>query len=168
MLPIIILGIVLGIVIYQDCKDRAINVLTLPVILGMALWYAVEHPLWQWTFLWFNMGFVGVQLLGLTLYFSVKHWQLVNITQKYLGWGDILIFFALSPLFSPIQFIFFFIGSLIVTLLVVFLYHQLVRPLPTIPLAAAFSATTLIYGLVLYFKQLSSYNDWIILAYFYG
>lgn len=167
-LLILVLGITLAIVIYQDCKDRAISVWTLPVIFGVALWYAITNPFWEQTFLWFNLGFISIQLIGLTLYFSIKHRQWINITQQYLGWGDIWFFFALSPLFSPVQFVFFFIGSLIVTLLIVFLYNQLVRPIPTIPLAAAFSGTTLIYGFFLYFNHLSSYNDWILLAYFYG
>lgn len=168
MLPLSIMGGALFVVIYQDCKERSISTWTIPWILATALWYAFSHPFWEVWFLSFNWGFLAIQLLGLTLYFSLKEGKWINITRKYLGLGDILFFIAISPLFSPVQYVFFFIGSLIVTLLMVFLYNHLVRPIPTIPLAASFSCCTIAYMAFLYFLQLSSYNDWVFLVYFYG
>ena len=85
MLPLLIMGIALLVVVQQDCKERTISLWTIPWILITALWYAWVHPFWEAWFLGFNLGFLTIQLLGLTLYFSLKEGKWVNITQKYLG-----------------------------------------------------------------------------------
>lgn len=156
------------IVIIQDFRERAISWWTLPWVLLGGVYSAWSSELWEPWFLLFNGGFILIQLLGVSLYFSIKHKTWVNITQHHLGLGDILFFFAITPLFSPVHFCSFFIGSLLLTLLVAGIYHLLVKHIKTIPLAGAMSISWLVYKAVLYVNNCSSYDDWSLLKLFYG
>lgn len=155
-------------VIYQDFKERAISAWTVPLIFAISIYLAWTNNLWQVWFLYFNIIFIGIQLLGVSLYFSVKHRRWVNITQHYLGIGDIGFFVAISPLFAPVHFCLFFIGALILILLGAAVYHLSIKKLKTIPLAGAMSICWFLYVLLLSYYNLSSYNDWHLLQHIYG
>ena len=58
-----------------------------------------------------------LQLLLLTIYFSMKNKKWVNITKDYLGWGDILFLLTVAFFLSPMNYLFFYVGSLLVVLL---------------------------------------------------
>jgi len=64
-----------------------------------------------------NIAFLFAQLLLVTIYFSVKQGRLINITKGLLGWGDILLIVSIAFYLSSINFIFFYIISLVVVLL---------------------------------------------------
>jgi hypothetical protein len=64
-----------------------------------------------------NFAFIALQLLGIVLYFSIKQGRWVNITSSYLGWGDILFFLSITTLFPFVNYIAFYLLSLVVTLL---------------------------------------------------
>lgn len=84
----------------------------------------------------FNIGFLSIQLLALTLYYSVKRKQIVNIVNEYIGLGDIIFYVSCCCLFSPANFIFFQILSLSIILLVygvMLLFKKTISS--TIPLA---------------------------------
>lgn len=168
MHPYYWLCLVFGMVVYQDFKDRAISVWTIPSIFLLGLYAAWSSPIWEPWFLYFNLSFVAIQLIGVSLYFSIKHKQWINITEHYLGLGDICFFLAITTLFSPAQFCCFFIGSLILILLVTGIYHWSVQKIKTIPLAGAMSLCWLLYLIALYYYNTSSYNDWSLLQYIYG
>jgi len=63
------------------------------------------------------MGFIVLQLLFLTLYFSVRNRKFVNITSGLLGMGDILFLLSTAFYLSTLNFLFFYIVSLIGALL---------------------------------------------------
>lgn len=153
----------LAIVCYQDFKQRAISWWLIPLLFIPC--YGIAYLCFDAS-LWFgvsvNLGFILIQLLGLSLYFSVKNRKLVNITKEYLGIGDILFFIPLCFLFSPLHFIVFFISSFIFILIGYFLW-KLYQPTKTIPLAGALAICVPIYCLL--FDQ---YNDWTILSFLYG
>ena len=65
-----------------------------------------------------NSGFIILQLLVLTIYFSIKQARLVNITQDLLGWGDILLLLSICWYFSTFNLIVFYLFSLVLTLLI--------------------------------------------------
>lgn len=72
-----------------------------------------------------NIGFIVLQLGMLSIYFSVKNKKWLNIADKYLGWGDILFFICIAFLFSPLNYVAFYIISLVFTILLVFLQKAL-------------------------------------------
>lgn len=159
---LLLLGL-LGIVSYQDFRERAISWWLIPLLLITCFGiqqYTLGYNLWFGVFV--NSFFLLAQLLGLSLYFSIKHRKFVNITKEYLGIGDILFFIPLCFLFSPLHFIVFFISSFIFILLGYFLW-RVFQPIETIPLAGALAFCVPIYCLL--FDQ---YNDWTILSYLYG
>lgn len=163
-----LLGIGFIIILLQDFKERMISLWTLPWIFSIGMYQAWSDWLWEPWFLLSNLLFIGIQLLGVSLYFSIKHKGWINITQDYLGVGDVLFFGALTPLFAPVQFCCFFISSLLLILCSAGMYNWLIAPLKTIPLAGAMSACWLLYSLILSYYNLSSYDDWSLLKLLYG
>jgi uncharacterized paraquat-inducible protein A len=163
-----LLGLVFLIIIYQDFKERAISAWTIPLIFLLSWYLAWSDLIWQVWFLLFNVSFVGIQLLGVSLYFSIKHRQWINVTKDYLGLGDVLFFLAITPLFAPLQFCCFFIASLLFILVGAGIYHLSIRKLKTIPLAGAMSICWLLYTAIFSYYNLSSYSDWTLLQYIYG
>ncbi|HEX8545800.1 MAG TPA: hypothetical protein VF691_02500 [Cytophagaceae bacterium] len=72
----------------------------------------------------------------LTLYFSIKEKKMVNITKKYLGWGDVLFLFTLCFLFPLINYLLFYLLTLSVVIarqLIIYLIKK--QPSGKIPLA---------------------------------
>jgi hypothetical protein len=89
-------------------------------------------------YLGFNLVLLLLQLSALTLYYSVKKRQIVNIVNEYIGFGDILFFIFCCGLFAPVNFIFFQILSLTLILLVYVTFFVIKKPIhQTIPLAGA-------------------------------
>ncbi|WP_437921182.1 hypothetical protein [Sphingobacterium sp. LRF_L2] len=93
----------------------------------------------------FNLVFVGLLLLLLTLYFSVKEGKLVFIFDRYLGWGDVLFFLAITPYFDLQEYILFTILTLIVSLIFTPLFFHIQGKDQHIPLAGMQSACLLLY-----------------------
>ena len=84
----------------------------------------------------YDFLFIGIQLLLLWLYFSMKNKRFINITHQYLGLGDILFLMAITFYLSPVNYVLFYIGSLIVVLLYTLTQQVLLKKVnPQIPLA---------------------------------
>lgn len=96
----------------QDVRNRQVWVILFPVICGLSLWYKwqtidFEQLIW-------NLGFVLVCLLGLTLYLTLKTKQLVLIWKGYFSWGDILFLLAITPLlYFPTYLVYFTFGTML-------------------------------------------------------
>lgn len=83
-----------------------------------------------------NLLFLGVQLLLVTAYFSVKNKRLTNITAGMLGWGDILLLMSVAFYCSVLNFMVFYLLSLLLIVMGWALYRSLAqKPNPHIPLA---------------------------------
>lgn len=104
--------------LYQDIRYRLIYWICFPVLLflmiilgfqEMKAFDIVSNSV-------FNSGFLLLQLFMLTIYFSIKQGRLVNITDGLIGWGDVLFLFAITCYFSPINYIAFYMLSLLVIL----------------------------------------------------
>lgn len=128
-------------IIYEDFKYRAIHWIWLVLFTSLILWL---YPLNK-IHVVANLLIIGIQLMGLTVYFSLKSRKLINLTKKFLGIGDILFFIPLCLLFTPENLVWFFVSSLIFTLLG-FLIQQFIFPSKknTIPLAAWMSIALII------------------------
>lgn len=156
----------LGSICYQDIRYRAVYWVCFP-ILSILLFYlkqdhtGIKDALIEsgYTFLFF-----GIQLLLLWTYFSFKHRKPVNITTNYLGLGDILFLIAIAFYLSPVNYIIFYVASLIIVLIYTLIQRVLSQKDNTeIPLAGL---QALLLGLILIFSivkpSLRLYNDaWI-------
>lgn len=121
---------------YQDFKSREVQWFWFPLLLVLALfkiWYLDQFKE-LFSFL-LNVIMVLLQLLLLTLYFSIKERKLINIADSYLGWGDILFLLNLCFLLSPVNFILFYLVSLLVTITSYLIYNTFVNSSKPIPLA---------------------------------
>lgn len=111
----VLLLLILGAVVFQDFKSRAID-WYLPFLLMIGFFsYALENsniPIGDYAvIIAINSGFLLVQMLVLTIYFSLKASRWVNIIDKFIGLGDILVLVSFSFIFSPGNFILFFTFS---------------------------------------------------------
>ncbi len=128
----------LSVLLYQDFKYRAISWYLIP-LLFVALGYSVyaktgAGPLTKIFFT--NLGFLILQGVLLTVYFSIKEKRAFNVINTKLGIGDILFFIVLCIAFSPGNFIIFYLVGLIVTLAATLFYHLISqKQIGEIPLA---------------------------------
>lgn len=131
----------LSICFYQDVKYRGIHWLLFPVILLSGFFI---NSKWNLQDTISNVFFV-VGILGLlSLYLSVKHGEWVNITKGFFAWGDILFLFALTPVFTFSNYVFFFTVGTIATLIihgVVLIFKQEI----TVPFAGYLALLTIPY-----------------------
>lgn len=145
--------------IKDDFLTRTIRLEALVLmLLGSSFLVYLEHP--KPLLIRFNIGFILVQLILLSIYFSIKHQQWINITKEHLGFGDILFFIPLSFLFSPFYFVVFFILSLILILSIILIKQVFfVKAEANIPLAGALSLTLLLFLGLEYGLGWNRYND---------
>ena len=141
LVEILLIGL-LGVVVYQDFKFRAVSWVVFPALAVIALVLAlVQIPGSELLgSALVNMGFVGLIFTGLTVYFSVKERALVNIVNKYIGVADLLLLIVIALLFSPVNFIVFYVVSLVLITLGSIVYLIAKKNIKAeIPLAGAFS-----------------------------
>lgn len=108
----------------------------------------------------FNLSFIIIQLVLLTVYMSVKNKKFVNIVNTYLGIGDILFFIVIAAAFSPFNFIVFYIISTILTLLGFLLVSAVKKSTGEIPLAGSMASMMIVLMFLnFYLPDLNFYND---------
>lgn len=116
----LILVLLYGVMCFQDFKYRGISWYLFPVAAGVSIFFALEQIDWQgfgMHFMW-NMAFVILQLLLLSLYFSIREKTVVNIVNRYLGIADILLLCLFALSFSPLNFIVFYCVNLLLSAIV--------------------------------------------------
>jgi hypothetical protein len=126
------------VVIAQDFRHRAVHWLALAglFLLFFSLHF-IEHQLPEHLSQFgLNLLFIGLQWSALTLYFSIRNKQFVNIMDRFIGWGDLLLFIVFAAAFSLPAFVFFMVGGLLFTLLAFALQHAIGKAPKLIPLAA--------------------------------
>jgi len=68
----------------------------------------------QWQSASLCLSFIAIQLLLVTLYFSAKHKQWINISKELLGWGDILFLCSIAFYLSILNYLLFYVSSLFI------------------------------------------------------
>ena len=161
----IILILILLVILYQDFKHKAIDwylFLLLPLIIILLRFNEPGKLVLNFLI---NFIFLSFNSLMLFAYFSLKNRKFINPLKKYIGIGDIFFFTALALFFSPLNFILFFSGSMLITLLT-FLFAFALRKenlKREIPLAGFVSGLLLVLLFFNYFISINLYNDhWII------
>jgi hypothetical protein len=112
--------LLLTIIFIQDLVSRSVYWIIFPLLAALYILTRILIPDSGWGMcesILLNIGFLALQLLLVTVYFSIKNKQFVNITADMLGWGDILFLLSTAFYLSTLNFIFFYLFSLILVLL---------------------------------------------------
>lgn len=165
LLQLLIL-ICLSVIFYQDMQYRAVYWICFPILAVLLFFvkYKFSGMAESLTDAIYGLSFFAVQLFLLWVYFAVKNRKPVNITKHYLGIGDILFLMAAAFYLSPVNYVVFYILSLIVILMYTLIKRFFIKEdSPYIPLAGL---QAVILGLVLVFSIFKPgivfYNDnWI-------
>lgn len=147
MEKLILLAILLILIIiaFQDFKERKITAILLPIILILSIIYQVkkysiaqviENSV-------VNLFVIVVQLLILTIVFSIKQKKIVYLYEEMLGWGDILFLPIICIFFAPITMLFFYTACLLIITIVYYFSNKSSNK--TIPLAGGLSILLAIY-----------------------
>lgn len=137
----IILILCLGVILYQDIKERQVYWFLFPIsalCFGALFYFNTLQELFYMSIL-INLIFVGLLLLIVYVYTKIK---LKTTFNNVFGLGDMLLFFGLSLSFSSVSFIVIFISALIFSLVLHFLVKR--QSMTTVPLAGYMS---LFFGL---------------------
>lgn len=108
----IIIVSVLMLMIVQDLKYRLMHV-SLPVILfitALVKFFYLEHSLME---LGTTVTFLGLVLLGLWGYLSLKSRKVINPIDQSIGLGDIAFFVAIIPLFYVTTYMIYFSSGML-------------------------------------------------------
>ena len=110
--------IILGIIAYQDFKYRAVYWICFPVLaVLLGIQKTIDNGFQSFlTESLFTGGFLLLQFLVLWLYFTIRYRKPINLTNGYLGWGDILFLLAACFYLSPLNYVVFYVGSLVVAI----------------------------------------------------
>lgn len=136
LIPDILALILLGIVLVQDFKERAINWMLIPAIAVVFLWKTMlENSLEEIIpSVTSNLIIVTSILLVTGGYFFLKT-KSFRFADRALGWGDILLLFVLCPALHPVAFMLFLSCSFVLTLLGFGIYYLWSGKTILIPLA---------------------------------
>lgn len=157
---------ILGMVAFQDFRERKISWILLPLLLGVLLISGVQSPGMKdlWIYFGVNLSFIVLQVGVLFLYFSLKNRKLTNIVNQYIGIGDLLFFVVICAAFSPVNFILFYCACLVISLLFVAVWKAAIRrEMREIPLAGIFSVVMIVIVVCNYVFQIDFYNDELVL-----
>lgn len=168
LLIYILITLLLIVVVYQDFKNKEINWWLIPLLFIV---FGVKGLLQLnmadiLTYFSINLIIVTINLIGITAIISLKEKRIVNIFDTYLGWGDVLFFLVLTVVFSPINFVLFFLGSILLISIiygVIILINKQTNTL--IPLAGGMSVfliLTLVTEHLL--PTYNNYNDIILIG----
>jgi hypothetical protein len=126
---IIIIGVLL-LIFVQDIRSRSVYWVLFPVLTVLfIIMHLLQHHLFAdaWQPVLLNSTFLALQFLIVSVYFSIKNKQWVNITTSFLGWGDMLFLLSIAFYLSVLNFLFFYIISLIAVLLIWMLWQAVAK-----------------------------------------
>lgn len=104
----------------QDLKSRAVYWILFPLLFAcLFILKLIEHNTVNQIFesAGINLVFLGVQMLAVSAYFSIKNKRWVKITTALLGWGDVLLLLCLTVCFSVLNYLLFYVMSLLLSLM---------------------------------------------------
>ena len=121
----------------EDFRFRHISLVPLLVLVGSAVGYrySVVGLNLLLVDMLLNLAFFAVQLLLLTIYFSIKHRRWTNLIDRQFGLGDVLFLIPLAVLLPFPRSVWFYMVALVVILLGHFLYYRSRVGEATVPLA---------------------------------
>lgn len=161
--------VLLSVIVFQDFKYRAVSwVVFLALFLLVFITALQQNPIGyvaeQFVF---NSVFILVQLVLLSIYFSIKNQKATNIINTYLGLGDILFFLILAAFFPFLNFVFVYVLSLF-AIATAYLFYRIIKKnaATQIPLAGGM-ALSVIFLLILKnsIKNFNFYDETYLLSF---
>lgn len=138
-----ILLLCLIIVVFQDWKNRMIHVvLPVAVFVFSFLQIKQDYGATTWSITIYNAAFFLATFIGLMGYMSWKNKGFLNPFENYFGLGDVLFYLAITPLFLLKNYVIYFIGSMLFSILLQLVLKKRMTH-QTVPLAG-FAALLLI------------------------
>lgn len=137
-----ILLIVFAIILFQDLKYRGIHWLLFPALLTASLFFSKENLSIEIAL--YNLGFLLVLLLTLTLYLSLRNRKLIIVTKGFFSWGDILFLVAIIPLFDLQTYMLFFTAGTFLAL-ILHLLASILKPQKTLPYAGYMAVAGILF-----------------------
>ena len=134
---------------WEDFAERQVHWSYFPILAGAGAVHTFEelHSMGKLAmYAGCNLTFLIIQFLLLKGYFFIRQTAMVSIIDRKIGWGDILFLLAAAFFFSPLNFIWFYLYSLLFSLLVSLLWSTYRRSaLRSIPLAGLQSVFLLLF-----------------------
>lgn len=130
---LILLCIALAILFWQDAKWRHIH-MVLPLIVFACAYFLTNYVQDNLKITGINILFFSTTIALLTLYMSLKNKGFQNPFQHYFGFGDLLFYLAITPLFLLHNYILFFICSLLFAIVMQFALRKWIKK-DAVPLA---------------------------------
>ena len=143
----IILGSGLLLTFLQDWKFRAVHWVVFPVLGATALFLLKISLIGHWEILIYNAAFLITVIFCLSAYVMIKEGRFVNLFREHFGFGDLLFLLVIIPLFSPQNYILFFITGMFLSALL-HLLLTIKKPISTIPLAGYLAIYLLLLKIV--------------------
>lgn len=112
--------------IIQDLRSRSVSVILLIVFTTACIALGFEQRFVA-RYLLFNLSFLFILLSALCLYSLLRWKKASHFLDHGLGKGDLLFFLPLIFLFSAQEMVFFFCGSLMLSLVVFILWSLITR-----------------------------------------
>lgn len=161
LVSILFMGL-LALVVYQDFRYRSLSIALLAGLFLFAAGNTIFINGWKQALIYAgeNVLLIGVQLIGILIYFSLKHKRIINIVNTYLGSGDVWFYGILAFCFSPLNFVLFNL-SICFIVLVAYATAALAKPNGrTIPLAGCMALGLMLLVLISrFFQEVQPYND---------
>ena len=161
----VILLSLLAAVVFQDFKHRAISWFLIPLLfIGFVAYALLSIDVYELlTYFSINSYIVLSCLLGVTAIISFKEKKFTNILKNHLGLGDALFFLVLTVVFSPLNFLAFYVGSIFISCLIylsILLLNK--NKQSTFPLAGGMSLMLMVIIITTQFiPSLNFYQDLI-------
>ncbi len=110
---------VLLLIFLEDILSRSVHWYLFPLLTAGLFILKLQHQTMSdaWVPSAINIVFLALQLFILAIYFSVKSKKWINVTQTLLGWGDILFLLSIAFYLSVLNYLFFYVASLLMILL---------------------------------------------------
>jgi len=162
-ITIIVLLLILA---YQDFRYRAVSWILLvlavvPLVINAAGTLHYKDIIFNFLI---NAGFVVIQFLSVTLYFSLKNRSLTNIFNRYIGTGDVIMFMIMCIAFSPVNFIVFTTLGLFLLTIIYGINYIIYKTNKLIPLAGCMSLILICLFIVKITAGVDFYDDNLIVG----
>jgi hypothetical protein len=162
MLSLFVTLVILLLMAVQDLRSRSIMLLLFFILSSLTIFSAVSHHSAEKVLITFfiNSVFLSMHIMAIFIYLFVKHKRLVNPFREHLGIGDLLFWVAISPAFSPLNFVLGFLSSVLFAIAVSLFLRYGRTADKTVPLAglqALFYAGFLMFNFL--YLKMDCYDD---------